>query len=188
MAQTDVLAEVARLLDELGLPWMLVGSWAASIYGDYRATHDIDVVIAYRASDVETIVAAFGADYYADADMLRSGLERGIISNIIHYETSEKVDLCPVRDTEYDRLALQRRVRSSYFGTPVWTATPEDIVLSKLHWSKSSLSEMQWHDAFMIVRLHRELDAAYLRHWADFLGVSERLEQMLSEAWTDDEV
>ena len=118
MEQADILVEVAQRLDQLGLTWMLVGSQASSIYGDYRATHDIDIVIAYRASDVPAIVAAFEGDYYVDADMLRDGLERGILSNIIHYETTEKVDLCPVKDTEYDQQALLRRVRSQYVDTP----------------------------------------------------------------------
>ena len=59
-------------------------------------------------------------------------------------------------------------------------------MLSKLRWAKSSLSEMQRHDVYMVLRLHRELDVEYLRHWARDLGISDELEDLLREAWTDD--
>ena len=182
MEQVDVLKEVAERLDALGLPWMLVGSHAATIHGHYRATHDIDIVVAYRASDVGALVAAFGDEYYIDGPMLVDGLQREMMSNLIHYDTAEKVDLWPLRDDEYDVLALERRLRTTYGDVSVWTASAEDTVLSKLRWARTSESEMQLNDVLGILGVQRSVDLGYLRYWAPRLGVSEQLEKLLAEA------
>lgn len=182
MEDLEILTEVAQTLDRLGIPWMLVGSHASSIWGQYRATHDIDIVVAYQERDIPPLVAALAERYYISPEMLQDGLKHRTISNIIHYEYGEKVDFCPLRDTEYDRASLERRVQAEYRGVPVWVATPEDVVLSKLHWAKDSRSEMQHNDVLMILRVRENLDLKYLRLWAQRLGVSEDLETLLQEA------
>jgi hypothetical protein len=182
MEQLEVLGEVAQTLDRLDIPWMLVGSHASSIWGQYRATHDIDLVVAYQEHHVDLLVTALGTDYYISPEMLRGSLQHGTMSNIIHYDHGEKVDLWPLGDTEYDRVSLERRIPAEYRGVKVWVATPEDAALSKLRWAAGSQSEMQRHDVLMILRVRRDLDLKYLRLWALRLGVMEDLERLLAEA------
>jgi hypothetical protein len=178
----EVLAEVAQTLDQLAIRWMLVGSHASSIWGVFRSTHDIDVVVAYEQRHVDALLQAFEGRYYISREMVEDGLQRGLMWNIIHLEYGEKVDFWRLGDDPYDHQALDRRVAATYQGVEVWVASPEDVILSKLRWAADSRSEMQFNDVSMILRVRRNLDLSYLRLWAQRLGVTEDLERLLAEA------
>ncbi len=61
--------------------------------------------------------------------------------------------------------------------------SPEDIILSKLEWSKDSQSEQQFGDALGVAVVQWDrLDVDYLRKWAKELQVRESLEQLLEQA------
>jgi len=182
MEQIDVLHDAAQRLDRLGLPWMLVGSYASGYHGEPRFTNDIDIVIAYEESDIARLVAAFEQDYYADAGMMREALQYQTLSNVIHNEACYGVDLIPLKADEYSQLALQRRRRVDLGGFEVWIATAEDVVLAKLRWARDSRSEMQFRDVLNVMRVTTDLDLPYLRLWALRLGVMEDLERLLAEA------
>ncbi|MCE5236940.1 hypothetical protein LLH23_00430 [bacterium] len=182
MEDLEVLAEVAQTLDGLDVRWMLVGSHASSIWGVFRSTHDIDVVISYEQQHVDCLLQAFQDRYYISREMVEDGLQRGTMWNIIHFDYGEKVDFWRLGNDPYDREALDRRIAADYQGVAVWVASPEDVVLSKLRWAADSRSEMQLNDVSMILRVRRNLDLPYLRLWALRLGVMDDLERLLAEA------
>ena len=59
----------------------------------------------------------------------------------------------------------------------------EDIILSKLEWSKDRQSERQFGDALGVAVVQWDrLDVNYLRKWAKELQVRDSLEQLLEQA------
>jgi len=53
-------------------------------------------------------------------------------------------------------------------------ATPEDVILSKLEWSKLASSERQWADALQVAKTQgKRLDLAYIDKWSVELGVAD---------------
>jgi hypothetical protein len=60
----------------------------------------------------------------------------------------------------------------------VWVVSPEDLILSKLHWARETGSELQLEDARVMVRTAKDLDWIYLEQWAENLGVQELLSEM----------
>ncbi len=160
---------------------MIVGSYASGLYGEPRFTNDVDIVVAYAAGDVPRITEALGEDYYSSETMLSEGLTQGTMANVIHLGTMVKIDLCPLRDTDYDRQSLRRRVRTELAGAAVWVQTAEDTILSKLLWARDTGSELQLGDVRGILSVQERLDLPYLRLWAARLGVAEQLEQLLAE-------
>lgn len=187
MEQVDVLADTAAMLDFLDLPWMLVGSYASGTWGYPRMTHDIDIVIAYRERDIPRLVEAFQDRYYIDDRMLLDGVKRKTKVNFVFNETGHYVDLWPLKDSDYDHLSLERRVRTDCQGVQVWVSTPEDTIIAKLRWHKSSGSEMQLRDVFHLFRLQRDLDSGYLTNWARFFGVLRQMGKLRDEALSLDE-
>ena len=82
----------------------------------------------------------------------------------------------------YDRkVEFDRRRRFDIEGTPISVVAPEDLMLSKLQWSKDSGSELQRRDARSIVESVEDLDWSYLKIWAKDLGVRDLLEQVRTE-------
>ena len=59
MFETDLLLIFIRLLNELGLPYMVTGSVAGVLFGEPRVTHDVDLVLALPGKHAERIVEAF---------------------------------------------------------------------------------------------------------------------------------
>ena len=67
-------------------------------------------------------------------------------------------------------------------------ATPEDVILSKLEWSKLGASERQWADALQVARTQgKRLDLAYLEKWARELGVDDLWRRIRSVVFPDHE-
>jgi hypothetical protein len=56
---------------------------------------------------------------------------------------------------------------------PLYIATPEDIVLSKLEWAKLGESSRQIEDAAGILKVrYNELNRIYIEKWVRELGLS----------------
>jgi len=63
-----------------------------------------------------------------------------------------------------------------------WFATPEDVILAKLEWSKMGDPERQFTDALNVERFQgASLDRSYLEKWARELGIRDLLERLLQE-------
>jgi hypothetical protein len=76
---------------------------------------------------------------------------------------------------------IARRVPVRLFGEPAWITTAEDSILHKLLWNRITPSQRQLGDAAGAVAVQAEkLDGAYLKTWAEQLGVSAELEGLLS--------
>lgn len=58
MSQQELLKKVVDTLDLSDIDHMITGSVASSLQGEPRSSPDIDVVIAIRAADVETLAKA----------------------------------------------------------------------------------------------------------------------------------
>ncbi|MGC6448824.1 MAG: hypothetical protein ACON5J_20520 [Rubripirellula sp.] len=55
MTESELLLDCLRRLELCGINYMLVGSMAGNYWGIPRSTHDIDFVIEYDETQVNTI-------------------------------------------------------------------------------------------------------------------------------------
>ena len=68
-------------------------------------------------------------------------------------------------------------------GLDVWVVSPEDVILSKLEWAKSSRSQQQFQDALTVAVVQwNRLGKDYLRKGAKQIQVHDRLEELLGQA------
>ena len=63
-------------------------------------------------------------------------------------------------------------------GTTVCVVAPEDLILSKLWWSRRSPSEVQDRDVRLLLGTVEGLDWCYVDRWAEELGVAEALRRL----------
>jgi hypothetical protein len=72
---------VTRILEELGIPYLIGGSVASIIHGEPRLTNDIDLVADIREEQVPQLVAALEGDFYVDdrARGMRSLKDSGVM-------------------------------------------------------------------------------------------------------------
>lgn len=171
--ELEVLRVVGERLESLGLRYMLTGSFAMAFYATPRMTRDLDIVVELDHEDVDSVVAAFSADFYVDEDAARDAVTEARLFNLMHLGSGVKVDFIVRKDDAYRRLELERRRRITIAGIQCWVASREDLILSKLVWAKLANSELQRRDVRALWA--GELDHEYLRYWARLLTVADEL-------------
>jgi hypothetical protein len=157
--------KVLRVLEEARAPYMIIGGFAANLYGSNRATHDVDIVVQLEESNIQELVRHFPLPrYYADPYQMRDSIAKGIMFNIIDGEAGQKVDLVPLSmDPSYNS-AFRRRVRMEINdpeGRPlqVWVGRPGDIMIGKLRAWDSGHSPRHEHDIeAMLLLIYSESD------------------------------
>jgi|SRR5665213_1368783 len=185
----DAVGRVLGVLDRMEIPYLAGGSVASSVHGISRPTLDLDIVADLRPEQADEFAGLLQPDFYADAEMIRGALSRGRSFNVIHYKSSFKVDVFPLRDDEYSRLSFARRrfEKCLSFGPEPLEcaiATAEDTILRKLEWYRAGgeTSERQWNDVRGVLKISGpSLDLDYLRQWARYLKVDDLLERLLAE-------
>ena len=167
--------QVASVLDAAGIPYMLTGSMAMSLYGVPRMTRDIDLVVELTTADVERVVHLFCDDCYVNSNAVRDAVQRRGMFNIIHFDSSIKVDFIVRKASAYREEEFARRRRVQLPGGEITVVAPEDLVLSKLLWACQSESELQLSDVRKMLRRFTQFDWHYLDKWADELGVCDAI-------------
>ena len=181
----EVTAQVVAALERTGVPYTIGGSLASSFSGEPRASIDADILVEMTAAQVAPFLDALGDQFYIDADALRRAIENKSSTNLIHFESSIKVDLF-VAGSLLDARQLERRRRVEIGPSRSWFIhSPEDILLQKLLWYREGgeVSDRQWRDAIAILVVQEgRLDRAYLTATASLIGVSDLLERGLLQA------
>ncbi len=186
----EVTLIVTGVFEKLGVPYLIGGSLASTLYGMIRTTQDADIVADMRMEHLEPFVSALQDDFYLDDEMITASIQRQSSFNIIHRETFFKVDVFIPRPRPFLQSQLARAQRQFFnFETvsPVSAkfASPEDTILSKLEWFRlgGEVSDRQWRDILGILKTRGdELDVDYLQQWADELKVRNLLERAMQEA------
>jgi hypothetical protein len=138
-----VLKILAARLDAAGMIYMVTGSIAAGYYSEPRMTRDIDLVVELDAPDADRIAALLTPEFLLERETIVNATRQRRIFNVIHVEAAVKADIIVRKDTPYRREKLGRRRQVTIDGQLVWVVSAEDLILSKLEWSKDSGSELQ---------------------------------------------
>lgn len=183
IGQELFLARLTTLLAAAGIPFMLSGSLASGIYGQPRATNDIDIVIDPTNSTLDRFLKSLPKTWYVSAEAAIDALLRRSMFNVIDPETGWKADLVVRKERPFSLEEFRRRATMQVLGNALPVVTPEDSILSKLEWSRESASQNQYADALAVVsRNLKNLDREYLHRWAKELGLTSLLNQLLDQA------
>lgn len=183
-----VALEVAAALERVGVPYLIGGSVASTVWGEPRATLDVDFVVQLDVDQVELLAEALEADFVLERESMREAARQARHCNLIHLAPMLKVDLHVRRDVGHNGEEMRRARRVRLRDDPegyARVATPEDTVLQKLRWfrEEGEVSDRQWRDVLGVIKgSGRELDSAYLERWAEELEVADLLRRARGEA------
>lgn len=178
-----LLIEISKILDELKIPYAVTGGFAVVIWGKPRYTADIDIIVEFTDKNIRPFskkLLAIDKDVYADEDMMREALEYNGEFNFIHPETGLKVDFFVQENNPYNVLKIKRAILRNIQGQPIPFVSPEDLILSKLMWSKESMSQKQMEDIKSVMKNPKiKLDVKYLKNWATKQETIKILEKLI---------
>jgi hypothetical protein len=148
---------ITQVLDSQRIEYAIVGGIANAVWGEPRATIDVDVTVAVDDNDLPTTIPAIAAHFcpaVADpADFVRQ-------TRVLPLDTADGVRIDVIFTLLPFELDAIRRARKVVLaGRTVAVVTPEDLVLMKIISDRSR----DLADAEAIVRRRAiELDRAYL--------------------------
>ena len=183
---SNFFAIVVHQLEQLQIPYMVAGGFAAIYYGEPRLTVDIDIVADLKASHIKPLVEAFPfPDYYLSEESMRDSIRRRFPFNIIQTATAAKVDLIPLPGDVFSRVAFSRRQRMVFnqAGAEAYFISAEDIVLAKLFAFEQTGSDKHLRDVKgVLVTQWGHLNLELIRRAANQRNLLSQFEQLLEAA------
>lgn len=178
--QREFNRRLIEMLERLGIEYAVGGSMAAMLYSETRSTRDIDVMLRVDPSALEVVVNEIESwQVYIDPfeTLFEFVLPGKLPINVVDGKSGLKADLYIAQPEGLDRSAMTRRRRMQMYREPAfeaWILAPENVILYKLDYFKQSGGVSQKHPidiSKMLGVMGKELDTAYLKHWANEIGV-----------------
>jgi hypothetical protein len=66
----EVTLKVTRTLEELGIPYLIAGSLASTLYGMVRTTQNSDIVAEMRLEHVRPFLLDLDGEFFMDEEMI----------------------------------------------------------------------------------------------------------------------
>jgi len=153
----EALLEVTSCLESLSIPHMLIGGLAVSLWGEPRATLDIDLILWVEPEKLELTVQRLCERFHTPVAAPREFVELYRILPLITAQ-GVRADLI-FASLPYERHAIDRAATKDVAGRPLRVAAVEDLLLMKA----MSEREKDLEDARRLVRRHAaSLDRRYL--------------------------
>jgi len=180
----DLLCLVAKILNELKIPYIITGGMAVAVWAKPRFTWDIDIVIELLPQKLPLLaqkLLAIEKGVYVDQRMMQDALEKKGEFNFLHPHTGLKVDFWILKDDSFDKERIKRPRRKIINGQSINFISPEDLILSKLLWYNISPSEKQLDDIRSVLRISKKVDIGYIKRWAQKQNTLEIFEDILQK-------
>ncbi|MGA2443603.1 MAG: hypothetical protein ABSH08_21835 [Tepidisphaeraceae bacterium] len=179
MTTQQITRQVIDALEELGIPYLLVGSFSSNAYGVARNTHDADFVVQLGAIPISNLVAKLGADFQLIPQMSFETIT-ATTRHVLEVPAEDfKVELFLLSNDPHDRARFERRRRLEVLGGPAYLPSPEDVVITKLRWSRHGNRQKDLSDARDVIAVSGpQLDWAYVERWCDEHGTRKLLDDL----------
>ncbi len=163
-------------MDELGIEYMVVGSFSSNAYGIARATKDADFVIQtdeeLRCQLLDPLPGDFVIDQQVTFETV-TGHRRQILKlPKIPYV----IELFDLSEEPFDLERFRRRRESVFCGHKIFLPSAEDVIVQKLRWAARAKRPKDLQDAADVMRVQGDLlDWTYITRWCAELDASPAL-------------
>ena len=138
LSDLSLFVDILHTLEAIEASYVIIGAFAAAVYGITRATYDIDFIVDFSEQHIQALAAHYSPPrYYADSDQMRDSIRLGIMFNIIDSSRGEKADFVPVTMHPRYPQVLKNRIRQQVEVPDeepfaAWCACLEDVIIGKL--------------------------------------------------------
>ena len=179
MTSQEATAAVIDALEEMRIPYMLVGSLSSNFYAIPRATQDADFVVQVKPTEISSLAERLGPRFRLDRQMSFETVT-ATTRFILHLtDTAFTIELFLLSDDEHDRERFARRRREQIMDRTVAIPTAEDVIVTKLRWSRAGRRTKDVEDVRNVVAVQGDrIDWTYVNSWCDKHGTSELLDDI----------
>lgn len=153
----DALGNLSRVLKECNVPYMIIGGLASAIWGNPRATLDIDVTIWVADDHIQKTVSMLEKEY---TFMVENSFDFISETRVLPVKTNENLRIDIIFGAlPFEIDAIDRAVEVKVGDTFIKFCTAEDLILLKIFSERSKDLE----DVRSIVQFQKDnLDFVYL--------------------------
>ncbi|MEZ6060442.1 MAG: DUF6036 family nucleotidyltransferase [Planctomycetaceae bacterium] len=177
MNSLEATGRVIEVLEELAIPYILVGAFSSNAYGIPRNTKDADFVVSLRSGDLGRISQKLGGDFKFDRQ-LRMETITGSVRNVMTYlPTGWDIEFFRLSADEHHAERFRRRCRQriAEIDREAWIPSAEDVVIQKVRWARRK----DLDDVESILAVSGSLlDWDYLIYWTTQHGTQRLLEEL----------
>ena len=172
-------------INHLGLEYMATGSVAGMIYGEPRMTHDIDLVLRLKLSEVTALEQAFPLEefYVPSSQTIRLEARRLVRGhfNLIHHASGFKADVYLEGRDPLHLWAMEKRELFEFMESNIWVAPPEYVIIRKLEFYEEGGSEKHLRDIAGILEMTTSICFDDIEKWLtkNTVGVLQDLKDKL---------
>lgn len=158
----ETLAKLKVFLEGEGIPWVVIGAVASAVWGEVRATRDVDVKCLLGERTMmdfyETVTRQFPPLFPDALAFFRR-------TYVLPVRVTEEVNADLVMAVPgYEELIFQRAVTTRIEGVEVPVCSPEDLIIQKA----ISPREKDWLDIEGVLLARSEtLDHDYICYWLE---------------------
>lgn len=168
--QEEALAVLAERLSAVDIPYMVIGGYANAVWGEPRATLDIDIVLWRPELEVNSLLSQLGPEFRPRVAEAAAFVDDSRVLPLVMGEDVQ-VDLIFAL-FPFEETAIRRATSVPFAGAEVRVATAEDLIVLKI----VSPRDKDLEDIRGVLRRRRdELDFEYLNPLIEEL--SETLER-----------
>jgi hypothetical protein len=178
---------LAKICEDLVIPYALSGSLASSLYGLQRATLQIDFIAGLGQKHLPSFCAQLSGLYLLDKEEIEAAIRQKSCFTLVHLESLLKVivtlpAMLTMGQQVFHRVRKIALVEGEH-SIPV--LSPEQLILLLLEAFKRSNERADdlWYDLLGMVKVQgTDLDMPFLTQQAALLGVTELLARALVDA------
>ncbi len=184
--QPDELTRlVVQALEELGVPYMMVGSLSVNFYAIPRSTQGADFVIQMEALTLSRLAGRLAPALKLSP---QSAFETVTWTTKHLFDSTDgdipfKIEVFELSEDAHDRERFARRRRVPFADIATWLPTVEDVIVTKLRRSRSGRRVKDIEDVRNILAVQGDaLDWAYVHRWCvahDTRGLLDRVRAAL---------
>jgi hypothetical protein len=186
MTLEELVQRLVDALESVGIPYVLVGSLAASFYGVSRSTQDADLVVSCDGSQIRKLVAALGDEFEREPQMAFETVTATRKTVLRVKKTGFQIEVFFLSDDEHDQQRFERRRLVATLGRKAYVLSPEDVIVTKLRWLLLAGRSKDEGDLRAVLRLQSDrVDWPYIEQWCNRHGTTQLLDRLRSECARD---
>ena len=176
MTGEEATTAAVDALNELGVPFILVGSFSSNQYGIPRSTKDADFVVQLGETSILEIAGKISPGIRVDPQMSFETVTMTRKYDAQVVDSTFKIEFFLLGDDPHDAERFRRRQRTEFLGRAIFVPTAEDVIVTKLRWARSKDKD-DVRDV-IAVQGDERIDWAYVHGWTGQHGTTALLDEI----------
>jgi hypothetical protein len=164
MTGEEATLAVIDALNDLSIPYMLVGSLSSNHYAIPRSTQDADFVVELAAHSVSSIAHRLTPSLRLEPQMSFETVTGTNRHEFTVVDDPFKIELFELSSDAHDQERFRRRVSTRVLGRVAFVPTAEDVIITKLRWARPKDRD----DVRDVIAVQADrIDWTYVEPWCD---------------------